>query len=260
MPALLTRTSSEPTVSTAAATEASSVTSSCTKRAPSSSAAARPRSSSRAPIHTSWPASIRRRAASKPRLRLAPVIKIVDMRTSLARARHKDHASERDTLEVVNDLAANLRTWRDRLTPIEPGRRRAPGLRRDEIAARADVSVGYLTRLEQGHATHPSPLVCAALARALELGAEETDVLYLLAGHAPPCGERYSSEITPGRAAPPRTLRRPPGARLRPGLGAGGEEPARRGADRPGLREHRPQPLRRRVRSTSSARPSRTTR
>ena len=65
------------------------------------------------------------------------------------------------------------------------------------MAARADVSVGYLTRLEQGHATHPSPLVCAALARALELGAEETDVLYLLAGHAPPCGENYSSEITP---------------------------------------------------------------
>lgn len=100
-------------------------------------------------------------------------------------------------MEVVNDLAANLRTWRDRLTPAEPGRRRAPGLRRDEIAARADVSVGYLTRLEQGHASHPSALVCAALARALELGAEETDVLYLLAGHAPPCGERYSSEITP---------------------------------------------------------------
>jgi transcriptional regulator with XRE-family HTH domain len=97
----------------------------------------------------------------------------------------------------VNDLAANLRAWRDRLTPAEPGRRRAPGLRRDEIAARADVSVGYLTRLEQGHATHPSPLVCAALARALELSAEETDTLYLLAGHAPPCGKRFSNEITP---------------------------------------------------------------
>ena len=97
----------------------------------------------------------------------------------------------------VNDLAANLRTWRDRLRPAYPGRRRAPGLRRDEVAARADVSVGYLTRLEQGHATHPSPLVCAALARALELNSEETDSLYLLAGHAPPCGERFSSEITP---------------------------------------------------------------
>lgn len=100
-------------------------------------------------------------------------------------------------MEGVNDLAANLRTWRDRLTPEDPGRRRAPGLRRDEIAARADVSVGYLTRLEQGHATHPSPLVCAALARALELNSEETDVLYLLAGHAPPCEERFSSELTP---------------------------------------------------------------
>ena len=98
---------------------------------------------------------------------------------------------------MVTDLAATLRTWRDRLTPDDPGRRRAPGLRRDEIAARADVSVGYLTRLEQGHASHPSPLVCAALARALELSTEETALLYRLAGHAPPGEQRFSREITP---------------------------------------------------------------
>jgi transcriptional regulator with XRE-family HTH domain len=98
----------------------------------------------------------------------------------------------------VNDLAANLRTWRDRLTPAEPGRRRAPGLRRDEIAQRADVSVGYLTRLEQGRATHPSPLVLSALARALRLSRDEEALLHRLAGHAPPGGERMSRHLTPG--------------------------------------------------------------
>lgn len=98
---------------------------------------------------------------------------------------------------MTNDLAANLRAWRDRLTPADPGRRRAPGLRRDEIAARADVSVGYLTRLEQGHAAHPSPLVCGALARALELSPEETELLYRLAGHAPPSEQRFSRTLTP---------------------------------------------------------------
>jgi len=97
----------------------------------------------------------------------------------------------------VHDLAAHLRTWRDRLEPDEPGRRRAPGLRRDEVAQRADVSVGYLTRLEQGHAAHPSPLVCGALARALELTPEETEQLYRLAGHAAPSEQRFSRELTP---------------------------------------------------------------
>lgn len=100
-------------------------------------------------------------------------------------------------MRTMNDLAANLRSWRDRLAPSEPGRRRAPGLRRDEVAERADVSVGYLTRLEQGHATHPSPLVCGALAKALVLTSAETEHLYRLAGHAPPSAERFSRTITP---------------------------------------------------------------
>lgn len=99
--------------------------------------------------------------------------------------------------EAVNDLATNLRAWRDRLTPQDGGRRRAPGLRRDEVAERADVSVSYLTRLEQGHATHPSPLVCGALARALELSDEEVELLYRLAGHAPPSEQRFSRTLTP---------------------------------------------------------------
>ena len=103
----------------------------------------------------------------------------------------------------MDDLAASLRAWRDRLTPAEAGlrahaRRRAPGLRRQEVAELAGLSVGYLTRLEQGRATHPSPLVLGALARALRLTTDEQEHLFRLAGHAPPAGERMSRHITPG--------------------------------------------------------------
>src|SRR4051794_17134169 len=98
----------------------------------------------------------------------------------------------------MDDLAASLRAWRDRLAPSAPGpRRRAPGLRREEVARLAGLSVGYLTRLEQGRATNPSPLVCAALARALRLSADERQTLFRLAGHAAPTG-RINRELTPG--------------------------------------------------------------
>src|SRR4051812_9821705 len=71
-----------------------------------------------------------------------------------------DNGPVRATLTTVDDLGASLRAWRDRLTPPHNGStRRAPGLRRQEVAERAGVSVGYLTRLEQGRATRPSPRV-----------------------------------------------------------------------------------------------------
>jgi len=61
----------------------------------------------------------------------------------------------------MDELAQVLRAWRDRLSPHEVGlpagtRRRAPGLRREELATLAGVSVEYLVRLEQGRARHPS--------------------------------------------------------------------------------------------------------
>lgn len=72
------------------------------------------------------------------------------------------------------------------------GRRRVPGLRRDELAMLAGVSEPYLTRLEQGRDRHPSDQVLQALARALELDDGTTAHLYELARNAvaPPATRR----------------------------------------------------------------------
>lgn len=61
------------------------------------------------------------------------------------------------------------------------GPRRVPGLRREEVAARANISVEYYSRLEQGRVCAPSPAVCEALARALALDQLETCHLLELA-------------------------------------------------------------------------------
>jgi transcriptional regulator with XRE-family HTH domain len=95
-----------------------------------------------------------------------------------------------------------VRRWRDRLAPETVGlpvgrRRRASGLRREELAGLAGISADYLTRLEQGRATAPSAQVVEALARALRLPDTERDLLYRLAGHAPPGLDVVPSRITP---------------------------------------------------------------
>ena len=100
------------------------------------------------------------------------------------------------------ELATNLRTWRDRLDPADAGLprqslRRAPGLRREEVAQLAGLSVNYLTRLEQGRAEHPSASVVAALARALRLSSAEADLLYRLAGLAVPRAGGMDRHLTP---------------------------------------------------------------
>jgi transcriptional regulator with XRE-family HTH domain len=100
------------------------------------------------------------------------------------------------------DLAGSLRSWRERLAPEEAGlpvqaRRRAPGLRREEVAMLAGVSVGYLTRLEQGRASNPSTQVLTALGRALRLSDEEQRHLLRAAGHAD-AGGRMRRHLTPG--------------------------------------------------------------
>ncbi|MBL8912716.1 MAG: helix-turn-helix domain-containing protein [Archangium sp.] len=83
----------------------------------------------------------------------------------------------------TSSLGAVLRAWRDRAKPSVLRRgRRAPGLRREELAASAGVSVDYVVRLEQGRAAHPSPQVVASLCRALQLTKAERTHLHQLAG------------------------------------------------------------------------------
>ena len=100
------------------------------------------------------------------------------------------------------DLAQSIRVWRERLDPSEAGYSRAvtrhtPGLRREEVAAEAGISVNYLTRLEQGRAQAPSQSVVAALARALRLDAPEVGHLHRLAGYAEPTSPVADRHITP---------------------------------------------------------------
>jgi transcriptional regulator with XRE-family HTH domain len=81
-----------------------------------------------------------------------------------------------------SDLAEFLRARRAQLHPADvglpdTGRRRTPGLRREEVAALAGVSIDYLVRLEQGRDTNPSFEVLDALATALRLTADERDHL-----------------------------------------------------------------------------------
>lgn len=95
-----------------------------------------------------------------------------------------------------------VRRWRDRVSPEAAGlpaggQRRAAGLRREELALLAQISVDYVTRLEQGRATNPSAQVVEALARALRLSGDERVHLFRMAGLVPPGPDTVPSYITP---------------------------------------------------------------
>ncbi|MFE2497876.1 helix-turn-helix transcriptional regulator [Streptomyces scopuliridis] len=95
-----------------------------------------------------------------------------------------------------------VRRWRDRVSPETAGlpaggHRRAAGLRREELALLAGISVDYVTRLEQGRAAHPSAQVVEALARALRLSGTERAHLFRLAGLAPPGPDTVPAYIPP---------------------------------------------------------------
>ncbi len=105
-----------------------------------------------------------------------------------------------------DELAAFLRTHRETVSPREAGlpesgQRRTPGLRRQEVAQLAGMSIDYYIRLEQGRGPNPSVQVLSALARALMLDADERDYLFRVAGHPVPERIRPSREITPGLRA-----------------------------------------------------------
>ncbi len=88
------------------------------------------------------------------------------------------------------DLGQYLRTCRERLEPaafgLSAARRRTPGLRREEIAQRAHVSVTWYTWLEQGRGGPPSPEALERIATALALDDDQREHAFLLAGHRPP--------------------------------------------------------------------------
>lgn len=90
-----------------------------------------------------------------------------------------------------DQLADFLRRRREAIRPAEVGiadgpRRRTAGLRREEVAMLAGMSVDYVVRLEQGRSSQPSAQLLGALARALRLSDDERAHLFHLAGHQPP--------------------------------------------------------------------------
>ncbi|WP_092528900.1 helix-turn-helix transcriptional regulator [Amycolatopsis arida] len=102
-----------------------------------------------------------------------------------------------------DEAAKFLRARRARLRPADVGlpdvgRRRTPGLRRQEVAQLAGISVDYYVRLEQARGARPSRQVLAALARALLLTADEREYLFRVAGEAPPPTAGPSREVPAG--------------------------------------------------------------
>ncbi|NEC47137.1 helix-turn-helix domain-containing protein [Actinospica acidiphila] len=101
------------------------------------------------------------------------------------------------------ELARYLRDRRAALRPHEIGltetgtARRTPGLRREEVAELAHMSVDYYTRLEQARGPRPSARILDALARALRLTPAERSHLFRLAGSHPPPGTSAVRRVRP---------------------------------------------------------------
>jgi transcriptional regulator with XRE-family HTH domain len=108
-------------------------------------------------------------------------------------------------MEGENRIGRFLRARRELVRPEDVGlpdlgRRRVPGLRREELALLAGVSADYYVRLEQGRDQHPSEQVLDALARALRLDDDATAHLQELARPAP--RRRRRSPARPERVRP----------------------------------------------------------
>jgi transcriptional regulator with XRE-family HTH domain len=94
--------------------------------------------------------------------------------------------TEQGTTEFGRFLRARREGVRPQDVGLPPGTasRRTPGLRREEIATIAGVSIDYYTRLERGRETRPSPAVVDALAKTLRLDDDEHEFLKSLAAQA----------------------------------------------------------------------------
>ncbi|WP_436851018.1 helix-turn-helix domain-containing protein [Streptomyces hokutonensis] len=108
-----------------------------------------------------------------------------------------DHTFDRPS------LGAFLRTRRAALQPEDVGlrrgpRRRAPGLRREEVAELCTMSADYFARLERGDGPQPSEQMVAAIARGLRLTPDERDHLFLLAGYRTAGRDLRVGHVSPG--------------------------------------------------------------
>src|SRR6201992_3159806 len=100
---------------------------------------------------------------------------------------------------------------KDRRTKLDPAafgfaaeRRRTPGLRREEVAQRANISPTWYTWLEQGRGGAPSADVLNRISRALMLTEVEREHLFLLGlGRTPESPYRRKDDVTPRREASP---------------------------------------------------------
>ncbi|MFE1951968.1 helix-turn-helix domain-containing protein [Streptomyces sp. NPDC059524] len=108
------------------------------------------------------------------------------------------------TVDKTQELAAFLRSRRERLDPRDvqlPARgraRRTPGLRREEVAELAGISVDYVVRLEQGRSgLRPSANILDALSRALRLTSDERAYVHDLARRRPPRAEEPAATASP---------------------------------------------------------------
>src|SRR3954454_1101612 len=109
-------------------------------------------------------------------------------------------------MDAADDISEFLATRRAKITPEQAGlpsygKRRVPGLRREEVASLAGVSADYYRRLERGQVSGVSELVLEALAGALQLDDAERAHLLDLARAARPVGRK--------RARPAKTRIRP---------------------------------------------------
>jgi transcriptional regulator with XRE-family HTH domain len=103
-------------------------------------------------------------------------------------------------VDAATDIAEFLATRRAKITPEQAGlpsygKRRVPGLRREEVASLAGVSVEYYKRLERGNVSGASELVLEALARALQLDDAERAHLFDLARAASPVASKRSRPV-----------------------------------------------------------------
>jgi transcriptional regulator with XRE-family HTH domain len=108
-------------------------------------------------------------------------------------------------MDDMADLGEFLRSRRAAIQPEDVGltryneRRQVTGLRPEELAQLAGLSVTYYTRLEQGHGAHPSESVVESLAQALRLRPDETTHLRALASPRRPSRRRARPEkVRPG--------------------------------------------------------------